>query len=461
VGSRFRASLEKSFLERNQRVIGAVGVLGLLLASAFALLLSGGIFARTYHVTAFFTDAAGVAPGDKVTVAGLQAGTVKDVRVDRGRVAMDLAVSRSVKLPSDSRAEVVIQTLLGKKAVQLVPGEAGRQLGDGSVIPIERTTTPIDITQLNDISVNLLQHSDAQAFNQFLAEVTKVTSGEGQQVRTLVSGLADLTQAVDSRRAELASLLTSLSKLSTTFGERNQTIVSLIDNLDPVLQNLAARQQDIKTLLVSTDSGSHAVADLVGRNRKVLDQALASLHDDMAVIDQHQVDIAATITYLNTAVLGYQSVGYSHGSPNHWANIFVQSLGPAGVDAILGRCGAVDRLIDELLATDCRNGQAAGGSGGGKPGPLPSLPPLPLPSLPPLPSPSLPPVPSPSFIPPLPTPSLPHNAAPMSLDQTLFDSSVYASLGLSPFDPGSLDPAMPQSFADLFVFALLGTKVPQ
>src|SRR2546430_7061867 len=95
--ARWRAAWEKSFLERNQRVIGLFGVLALVLGSAFALLLSGGIFARTYHVTAMFTDAAGIAPGDKVTVAGLPAGTVKDVRIQDGHVAIDLAVSRSVR----------------------------------------------------------------------------------------------------------------------------------------------------------------------------------------------------------------------------------------------------------------------------------------------------------------------------------------------------------------------------
>jgi len=232
----------------------------------------------------------------------------------------------------------------------------------------------------------------------------------------------------------------------------------LIDNQDPVLQNLAARQRDIQTLLVATASGSHATADLIRRNRAVLDQTLASLHTDLGVIDQHQVDLAATISYLRVAVQGYQSVGYSQGIPNHWANIFVQSLGPAGVDAILGRCGALDQLIDQLLATNCRNGGGGVGGVGGKGGGLPSLPPLPTPSLPPLPTPSISPVPRPSIsIPPLPTPSF---GAPYSYDLSSggMDPSGWAS-GVA---AGSLQPAagaaLPQSIADLLEFALLASK---
>ena len=50
---------------------------------------------------------------------------------------------------------------------------------------------------------------------------------------------------------------------------------------------------------------------------------------------------------------GYSSVGYSNGFPNTWANIFVQSLGPAGVDGLLGKCGTVDHFFDYFFGTKC------------------------------------------------------------------------------------------------------------
>jgi phospholipid/cholesterol/gamma-HCH transport system substrate-binding protein len=440
--------MEKSFLERNQRLIGGIG-LGLLLAgTAFSLLLTGGVFARTYRVSAVFADAAGIRPGDKVTVAGLDAGTVKGQRIENGRVVMDLAVGKGVNLPADTRAEIVIQTLLGKRAVNLVAGASSGDLRDTGFIPIDRTRTPVDITQLNDISVRLMDRSDAGALNELMAEVAKITEGKKEQVGQVVSGLADVAEAVDSRRTQLKSLVRSLRILSTTLGERDQTIVSLIDHLDPVLANLAARQEDIQTLLVATDSASHATADLVRRNRKVLDGTLASLHQVFQVLDQHQLDLAAAVSYLEDSVQGYQSVGYSGGDcgrvdsrscnggkPNQWANIFVQSLGPAGVDAMLDKCGAVDRMIDRILGTDCEESSAPpllpGREGGGGIGPLPN------PSLPPLPS-----LPPPPGLPgPLPTPSLPLPGQ---------SSASYWS-----------DFAMPHSLGDLLSFVLLGWEGPR
>jgi ABC-type transporter Mla subunit MlaD len=321
-------------------------------------------------------------------------------------------------------------------------------LKGGSVIPVDRTSTPVDITQLNDISVRLADRSDAGALNELMAEVSKVTEGKKEQVGQVISGLARVSEAVDSRRAQLKDLLTSLRVLSTTLGERDQTIVSLIDHLDPVLANLAARQKDIQTLLVATDSASHATADLVHRNRGVLDRMLGSLHQTLLVLDQHQLDLAAAVSYLEDSVQGYQSVGYSGGncghvdshsckggSPNQWANIFVQSLGPAGVDALLGKCGAVDKLIDQILGADCSKSGAPsfpGVGGGGGPLPTPSLPPLP--SLPP--PPSLP-------GPPLPTPSLP---LPGHLPETR---------------PYSFEYGMPNNLSDILRFILAGWEPSQ
>jgi phospholipid/cholesterol/gamma-HCH transport system substrate-binding protein len=392
---------EKSFLERNQKVIGVAGIAALLAGSAFALLLTGGVFARTYHVTAYFSDAAGLQSGDPVTVAGLKAGTVKGLQISHGQVAVELVVSRGVELPRDSRADIVIQTLLGKRAVNLVAGHSKAQLQSGDIIPEARTTTPVDITQLNDISTRLMNGSDAGALNDLMSEVTKITQGKAQDVTQLSDGLEKVLAAVDARRTQLGGLIDALTTLSGTLADKDQTILSMIDRLNVVLGNLSAHQQDLQTLLVATDAASHDTADLVSRNRATLDSTLTSLHGVLNVLADHQLDLAATVDYLDQAVQGYSSVGYSCTGartpnscagmeyPNRWASIFVQSLGPAGVDAFLGKCGVVDHIIDSILGTDCQNAsgsnqgglpQTGGGRNGGRGGVLPKLP-IPTPSL--------------------------------------------------------------------------------
>ena len=348
-----RDRLQKSFLERNTKLIGLIGVALIVLFTVVALLLQGGLLTGRYTVHAVFADAASIQTGDRVTVAGLVAGRVNGLTIKDGHVVMDLGVNNGVKLTRDTHAVIKIETLLGRRSVQLEDGTSSKPLADGDYIPLQNTQTPIDITNLNDISVKLLNRSDAGALNN-LKEVTQITAGKSAEIRTIVDGLRKITASVDQRRVELGRLLESLRTVSATLGNRDQTLVSLIDNLNVVLGNLAQRQQALATLLTSTDSASHQTADLVARNRTVLDSTLRYLHEDLGVLSRHQLDLAAAVSYLQKAVEGYSSVGYSSGNfPNQWANIFVQSLGPAGVDRLIGKCGAVDQLFDYYFGTKC------------------------------------------------------------------------------------------------------------
>ncbi|MEO8322514.1 MAG: MlaD family protein, partial [Actinomycetota bacterium] len=218
---RFLPGLRKSFLERNQLIIGAIGVTVVLLGSVLAVLLSGGVFANTYQVTAVFKDAAGIRSGDDVTVAGLDAGSIGAVRIVDGLVEIELKINSDVEMPADSDASIVVETLLGRKSVQLLGGNSDDMLAEGDLIPLERTTTPIEIDDLNDASVSLLERSDAEALQQLMIEVTKVTKGKEQEIGTVIDGLADVTAALDSKKEELQRLIESMSTLSTTFASRD------------------------------------------------------------------------------------------------------------------------------------------------------------------------------------------------------------------------------------------------
>lgn len=352
---RVRDGLQRSFLERNQIVIGAIAALLVLGGSTFALVLSSGAFRKSYTVTASFADAAGIKGGDDVLVAGLEAGRVDGVRIRDGAVQVTLKVDEHIEMPRDARAEIVVQTLMGKKAVEVSGGTSrGPKLGNGDVIPLARTRTPIEILDLQDASVPVLERSDAEAFQTMLNEITAVTEGKRTQITELIEGLSDTTRAVDERGAELSRLLDSLDTLSKTFADRDDTLVTLIDDLDIVLANLAERRTEVERLLLATDSAAHETASMVERNRVALDGALAGLHESLQVLGSHQIDLAATISYLEQAVKGYASVGYSQGTKNRWANIFVQSLGPLGIDAFAGPCGALDQALDEMLGKDPR-----------------------------------------------------------------------------------------------------------
>ncbi len=127
----------------------AAGAVVLLVAAgflAYAVLHSGrgGGGAEGMRLTARFDRIDGLANGADVRIAGVKVGSVTDSRIDPATFGAEvtLRVDRTLRLPSDTSAEITSEGLLGGKYVSLVPGGAERPLADGG-----RITTQMNAQQ--------------------------------------------------------------------------------------------------------------------------------------------------------------------------------------------------------------------------------------------------------------------------------------------------------------------------
>ena len=97
-------------------------------------------------IVARFAEAGGLRGGDSVMVSGAEVGKVREVKLEGGAVTADLALTDDdVVLGDGTEARIVTTTLLGRAAVELVPGGSGK-LEAGDEIPVERTSSPYSIT---------------------------------------------------------------------------------------------------------------------------------------------------------------------------------------------------------------------------------------------------------------------------------------------------------------------------
>ena len=87
-------------------------------------------------LTARFDKIDGLSNGADVRIAGVKVGSVTDSRIDPTSfgAVLTLRVDRSLKLPSDTSAEITSEGLLGGKYVSLVPGGSERFLADNGRI---------------------------------------------------------------------------------------------------------------------------------------------------------------------------------------------------------------------------------------------------------------------------------------------------------------------------------------
>lgn len=78
-----------------------------------------------YAFDVMFREIGGLNPGDKVTVAGLEVGSVASLALeDGGYVRVGLSVAPDVRIPADSRVTIGSYGFLGAKHVGVRPGRA-------------------------------------------------------------------------------------------------------------------------------------------------------------------------------------------------------------------------------------------------------------------------------------------------------------------------------------------------
>lgn len=101
-----------------------------------------------YTVYASFNSVSGLRTGAEVEIAGVRVGRVKSIRLDdrQPRAIVELQINKGVQLTDDVIASVKTSGLIGDKYINLAPGGAGAELGQGD--EITDTESAVDIEEL-------------------------------------------------------------------------------------------------------------------------------------------------------------------------------------------------------------------------------------------------------------------------------------------------------------------------
>lgn len=128
-----------------ETVMGAVVLVVAALFLFFSYTASGRRSVDGYAVNASFERVDGISIGSDVRLAGIKIGSVTDQTLDPKTylATIKMVVDRSVRLPSDTSAEIVSSGLLGEKYLALVPGGAAEMLPDGG--QIRYTQAPVSL----------------------------------------------------------------------------------------------------------------------------------------------------------------------------------------------------------------------------------------------------------------------------------------------------------------------------
>jgi len=248
-------------------------VLALLIAGGIAMLVRNTVF-KPKTITAYFTSATAIYPGDEVRVSGVKVGTIKSIQADGTKAKMTLAVGRDVPIPADAKAVIVSQNLVGARYVQLAPAyeDSGPTMPDGAVIGVDRTAVPVEWdevkAQLMRLATDLGPNSNVSttSIGRFIDTAATALDGNGEKLRDTISQLAGVSRILADGSGNIVDVIKNLQTFVTAlrdsntqiveFQDRLATVTSVIDgsrsDLDGALTNLSSAVVDVKRFIAGS-----------------------------------------------------------------------------------------------------------------------------------------------------------------------------------------------------------------
>ncbi|MEJ8279431.1 MCE family protein [Pseudonocardia spirodelae] len=284
------------FSEKNPVVIGVVGVLvivGLVLGS-LSLTALPWVGGDVYE--AEFTEAGGLDSGDKVRIAGVETGEVRDVTLDGAKVVVSFALKGDA--PGDvSRAAIKTQTLLGQRYLDIQP--AGRQaMAPGDVIPVDRTSAPYSVSQgLEDVTRTVGQ-IDTPKVSEALDTVATTFRDTPDDVTATLDGLTRISETINSRDRALLDLLNNAEGTTAILRDRSGELTTLLRDGNALLSELEARREVIRRLLANAETVFTQVRGLIADNREQIGPVLDRTNRVLALLRENEGNLTSAIERL-------------------------------------------------------------------------------------------------------------------------------------------------------------------
>ena len=320
-----------SRIPRNRlTAVAAVVLAGLLIAGVAVAVRA--IFFGPKTITAYFTSATAIYPGDQVRVSGVKVGTIKSIEPQGTQAKMTLKVDHDVPIPADAKAVIVTQNLVAARYVQLTPAyrTSGPVMADGAVIPVQRTAVPIEWdqvkTQLMRLATDLGPNSKVStpSIARFVDSAANALQGNGDKLRQTLAQLSGVGRILADGSGNIVDIIKNLQTFVTALRDSNTQIVQFNDRLATLTSVVNDSRSDLDAALTDLSTAVGEVQRFIAETRDQTSEQIARLGDAIQpLVDQH---------------MALENI--LHGAPTALSNFFNDYNADTGT--IVGGFGIVD-----------------------------------------------------------------------------------------------------------------------
>lgn len=273
-------------ISRNRLKDGLAVLLAALIVIGVGVAIRNTFF-RAKTITAYFTTAIAIYPGDDVRVSGIKVGSISAIHPDGTRAKMTMHVDHGVPIPADAKAVIVAQNLVAARYVQLTPAyrSSGATMRDGAIIPVERTAVPVEWDEVKDqlmrLATDLGPNSQvsSSSVGRFIDSAANALGGNGDKLRQTLAQLSGVGRLLADHSGNVTDIIKNLQTFVTALRDSNQQIVQFNNRLATLSSVLDDSRSDLDAALTNLSSALPEVQRFIGETRDQTSEQIARLAD--------------------------------------------------------------------------------------------------------------------------------------------------------------------------------------
>jgi phospholipid/cholesterol/gamma-HCH transport system substrate-binding protein len=317
----------------NRRLIVPLAIVAMFLSGCgfqglYSVSLPGGadVGDHPYSVTVEFGDVLDLVPQSAVKVDDVAVGKVTAISLGQncspkptcpnkraGRWVADVTiqVNASVKVPRDSRAEILQTSLLGEKYVSLEPpagqtdshgDPTGALLRNGDKIRITNTASPPEAEDVLGALSLLLNEGGLQQIRVIADELGKAMSGKQRQqaIHDLFGQMNTFVKTLDTQKDGIVRALENIDTLAKTLNRNRATITAALDTFPQALKVLRDQRVSLVKLLTSLANLGHVATNVIDATQTQFVRSLKELFPAVTRLTQAGDNFPQSLRILGT-----------------------------------------------------------------------------------------------------------------------------------------------------------------
>jgi virulence factor Mce-like protein len=333
-----------------QLALATAIVLAVVLIAGVGVLL-GNTLLRPTTITAYFTKAIAIYPGDNVEVAGVTIGHIVSIRPEGTKTRMTLSVDHDVAIPAHAKAVIAAQNLVAARYVELTPSYesgSGPTMSDGAVIPLERTAVPVEWDQVKDQLMRLASdlgpqgQTSSTSVSRFIDTTADALAGNGDKLRQTLAELSKAARILAGGGADIVAIIANLETFVSALRDSNTQIVEFQNRFATLTSVLDENRSDLDAALTDLSTTIGDVQRFIAGSRNQAAEQVQRLANVTQNLVDHRIDLENVLHVAPNSIANAYNI-YNPDTGDVWGT-FVLSPFANPMNLICGAIGAVENV---------------------------------------------------------------------------------------------------------------------